>query len=264
MGTPLVSGRMFEMRDGFGTRSVVMVNQAFAKRFLADRNPIGQRLNLCWTVENPAEIVGVIADARQMELQTAAQPTIFVNNLQAPMYFAQLVVRTTGDPGRMTRAVEAAIHRVDPDQPLTHVETMDQVFSDSVAQPRFELVLLMAFGGIANLLAVIGIYGLVAYSVAQRTREIGIRVALGAQRADVRRMVLLEGAVLAVSGISIGLLGALALTRVLRTLLYETAPTDPATLAFVAVTILFVVLLATLIPAQRAAQVSPNTALRYE
>jgi predicted permease len=264
MGTPLVSGRMFEMRDGFGTRSVVMVNQAFARRFLADRNPIGQSLNLCWTVDNPAEIVGVIADARQIELQTAPQPTIFVNNLQAPMYFAQLVVRTRGDPGLMTRAVEAAIHRVDPDQPVTHVETMDQVLSDSVAQPRFELVLLMAFGGIAGLLAVIGIYGVVAYSVAQRTREIGIRVAVGAQRADVRRMVLLEGAVLAVSGISIGLMGALALTRVLRTLLFETAPTDPATLALVAVTILFVVLLATLIPAQRAADVNPTTALRYE
>ena len=199
-----------------------------------------------------------------LELQTAAQPTIFVNNLQAPMYFAQLVVRTTGDPSRMTRAVEAAIHRVDPDQPVTYVETMDQAFSDSVAQLRFELVLQMAFGGIAGLLAVIGIYAVVAYSVAQRTREIGIRVALGAQRADVRRMVLLEGAVLAASGISIGLMGALALTRMLRTLLFETAPSDPATLASVAVTILFVVLLATLIPTQRAAQVSPNTALRYE
>src|SRR5260370_28041944 len=147
-----------------------MVNQSFVKRFLADRNPIGQKLNVCWTVQNPAEIVGVVADARQTELQTAPRPTIFVDNLQAPMFFAQFVVRATGDAARMAHVVEMAIHRVDPDQPLTHVQTMEQVFSDSVAEPRLQLVLLLVFGGMAALLATIGIYGLVAYSVAQRTR----------------------------------------------------------------------------------------------
>ncbi len=264
MGTPLVSGRRFDMHDQFGTRSAIMVNQQFAKRFLVGRNPIGQNLNLCWTVKNPAEIVGVVADARQTELQTAPQPTIFVNNLQAPMYFAQLVVRTTGDPNRMARAVEAAVHRVDPDQALTDVETMDEVFSDSVAQPRLQLVLLLVFGGIAGLLATVGIYGVAAYSVAQRTREIGIRVALGAQRGDVGRLVLREGATLGVAGIGIGLAGSVALTRILRTLLFETAPKDPVTLTSVAGAVLVVVLLASLIPARRATRVDPMTALRYE
>jgi putative ABC transport system permease protein len=262
--TPLVSGRPFDRRDRFSAPSVIMVNQEFVKRFLSGRNPIGQKLNVCWTVKNPAEIVGVIADARQKELHQAPEPTIFVNNLQAPMYFAQLAVRTAGDPARMARAIEAAIHRVDPDQPVTHLQTMDQVFSDSVAQPRLQLVLLLVFGGLAGLLAAVGIYGVVAYSVARRTREIGIRVALGAQRADVARMVLREGAVLAAAGIGIGLAGALALTRVLRTLLFETTPNDPATLTCVAAAVLLLVLLATLIPAHRATRVNPITALRYE
>ena len=264
MGTPLLSGRRFDPRDRFGARSVVIVNRQFVERFLAGRDPIGQKLNLCWPVRNPVEIVGVIADARQTELQTSPEPTIFIDNLQASMFFAQWVVRTTGDPARMARAVEAAIHRVDPDQPVTHVQTMEQVFSDSVAQPRLQLILLLIFGGIAGLLATVGIYGVVAYSVAQRTREIGIRVALGAQRADVSRMVLHEGAILALSGIGMGLAGALALTRVMRRLLFETAPTDPMTLACVAIGVTLIVLLATLIPARRAAQVDPATALRYE
>jgi putative ABC transport system permease protein len=131
-----------------------------------------------------------------------------VNNFQAPMYFAQLVISTSGDPSEMTRAVEAAIHRVDPDQAVTHVQTMERVFSDSVAQPRLQLALLLVFGGIAALLALVGIYGVVAYSVAQRTREIGIRVALGAQRSDVGRMMLREGALLAAAGIGLGFAGA--------------------------------------------------------
>jgi putative ABC transport system permease protein len=208
MRTPLVTGRRFDARDRFDSPSVIMVNQEFVRRFLSSPNPIGEKLNLCWTVRNPAEIVGVIGDARQTELQKAPKPTIFVNNFQAPMYFAQLVISTSGDPSEMTRAVEAAIHRVDPDQAVTHVQTMERVFSDSVAQPRLQLALLLVFGGIAALLALVGIYGVVAYSVAQRTREIGIRVALGAQRSDVGRMMLREGALLAAAGIGLGFAGA--------------------------------------------------------
>jgi putative ABC transport system permease protein len=164
----------------------------------------------------------------------------------------------------MTRSIEAAIHRVNPDQPLTHIKTMDQVFSDAVAQPRLELILLLVFGGIAALLAIIGIYGVVAYSVAQRTREIGIRVALGAQQTDVGPMVLREGAALAIAGTLIGTAGALAASRVMRKLLFETAPADPATLGFVVIVVIAVALVATVIPARRAAQVDPMTALRYE
>jgi predicted permease len=264
MGTPLARGRHFDGRDFFGAPSAIMVNQAFVKRFFPDRDSIGQKLNLCWTMQNPATIVGVIADARQTELETAPKPTIFVNNFQAPMYFAQLVVRAAGDPARIARAVEGAIHRVDPEQAITHAETMQQVFSDSVAQPRLELVLLAVFGAIAGLLAMIGIYGVVAYSAARRTREIGIRMALGALPNDVRRLILRESLILAALGIGIGLAGALALTRVLRSLLFETTPADPATLASVVGAVLLIVLVATLIPANRAARIHPTVALRYE
>jgi putative ABC transport system permease protein len=264
MGIALHSGRHFDARDRFGGPSVIVVNQEFVKRYLPGRDPIGQKLNLCWTVENPAEIVGVVADTRQMQLRAAPKPTIFVNNVQAPMYFANLVVRAAGDPRQIARAVQGAIHRVDPDQAVTHVQTMEAVFSESVAQPRLQLVLLAVFGGIAGVLTMVGIYGVVAYAAARRTREIGIRVALGAVPNDVRRLLLREGMILGVAGIGMGLAGALALTRVLRGLLYETTPTDPATLALVAVTILVIVFLATLIPTNRAARVSPTVALRYE
>ncbi len=226
----------------------------------------GQQLNLCWTIRNPTAIVGVVADARQTELQTAPSPTIFVNNLQAPMYFAQLVVRAAGDPARVARAVEGAIHRVDPEQAITHVETMQQVFSDSVAQPRLELVLLAVFGAIAGLLAMIGIYGVVAYSAARRTREIGIRMALGALPNDVRRLILRESMLLAALGIGIGLAGALALTRILRSLLFETTPADPATLVSVVGAVLLIVLVATYDSRSesRCARPSDHRALRYE
>ena len=264
MGTPLLAGRHFEARDRFGTPSVIMVNREFVKRFLPDRNPIGQKLNVCWTVENPAEIIGVVADARQAELQTAPKPTIFVNNIQSPMFFAQLVVRATGDPAQLVRSVQQAIHRVDPDQALTHMQTMDAVFSESVAQPRLQLVLLVVFGGIAALLAAVGIYGVVAYSASRRTREIGIRVAMGAVPNDVRRLLLGEGLTLGVVGITIGLAGGLSLTRVLGSLLFEISPTDPATMAVVAGAVMLVVFVATLIPANRAARVDPTVALRYE
>jgi predicted permease len=261
---PLLAGRSFNMRDDFGKPSVILVNAQFAKQFLSDRNPIGQKLQLCWTVQNPAEIVGVVADTRQAGLKTPPKPTIFVNNVQAPMYFAQLTVRTSGDPGQMARAIEAAIHRVDPDQAMTHIQTFEQVFSDSVAQPRLQLILLLVFGGMACLLAIIGVYGVVSYSVAQRTREIGIRMALGAHLSDVGWTVMREGAVLGTLGAGLGLAGALALTRVLRTLLYETPPNDQVTLVFVTVLMLFVVLIATVVPAHRAAQTNPIETLRYE
>ena len=264
MSVPLVSGRKFDMHDRFGTHSVIMVNQQFVRQYLAGREPVGQQLNLCWPVQNPAEIVGVIADARQTELQTAPKPTIFVNNLQAPMYFTQLAVRTKDNPAQMAHAVQSAIQRVDPDQAVTDIQTMEHVFEDSVAQPRLELTLLLAFGGIAGLLAVIGIYGLVAHSVAQRTREIGIRISLGAQRQDVARMVLKEGIVLGAVGIGLGLMGAIVLTRVLRSLLFEVTPNDPATFLSVVVFVMLLVVAATLVPVRRATKVEPMVALRYE
>jgi putative ABC transport system permease protein len=241
-----------------------MVNQEFAKRL--GRDPVGQKLNVCWGSEfrNPAEVVGVVADARQDDLETPARATIFIDNLQSPMFFAQLVVRSAGDPLQIAHAVETAIHRVHPDQAVTHVETMERVVSDSVAQPRLQLVLLGLFGSLAGLLATIGVYGVVAYSAAQRRREIGIRMALGASPVDVTRLVLREGALLAAAGSSIGLAGALGLTRALRSMLFETTPTDPAPLMLAVALVLAVALAASVIPARRGSQIDPMSTLRCE
>jgi len=264
IGTPMLSGRSFSERDGFGSPNVVVVNHALAQQFFPGENPIGRRLHVCWSFEGPVEIVGVVADARQTDLQTAPKPTIFVANAQAPMYFAELVVRARSDPRQITRAVEAAVYRVDPEQAISDVATMEEVFSDSVAQPRFQLVLLLVFAGMAVLLSTVGVYGVVSYSVSQRTQEIGIRVAMGASAGDVARMVLHEGLWLAAMGVAIGLAGAIALTRVLRSLLFEVTPTDPVTLGSVACLLLAVAALATFLPARRATKLDPTVALRYE
>jgi predicted permease len=266
MGTPLRGGRHFDARDTFDSPSVIMVNQEFVRRFFPDRDAVGQKLNVCWGREfrNPAEIVGIVADARQDDLETPPRATIFIDNLQSPMFFAQLAIRASGDPLQIAHAVQAAIHRVDPDQAITHVKTMEQVFSDSVAQPRLQLVLLGIFGAVAGMLAAIGIYGVAAYSAAQRTREIGIRMALGARPGDVRRLVLREGLVLGAAGVAAGLAGALGLTRVLKSLLFETTPTDAPTLTLAVIAVLVLALVATLIPARRASRIDPMTTLRCD
>jgi putative ABC transport system permease protein len=264
MGTPLIQGRRFNAADSFGKPSVVLVNRAFARRYLSDRDPVGQQLNLCWPLPNPARIVGVVADARQLSLRDAPKPAVFVDNLQAPMYFAQLVVRVSGDPRRMSHAVQAAIHRVDPQQAVSGIETMEEVASDSMAQPRLQVTLLLVFGAMAALLAMAGVYGVLAYSVEQRRREIGIRVALGALPGDVSGRILRESLVLGMAGVAAGLAGALAVTRLLRSLLFEVKPNDPPTLLCAAAVLLVVVIAAALIPARRAARVDPMVALRYE
>jgi len=199
-----------------------------------------------------------------VELGAAPEPTIFLDNIQAPMYFAHLVVRTRNEPRRIARAVEAAIHRVDADQALSGIETMQDVFSDSVSRPRFQLVRLLVFAAIAVTLAATGVYGVVSYSVTQRTQEIAIRVALGARAADVSRLVLREGLMLAGAGVAAGLAGAVALGRVIRSLLFEVTPSDPLTLTAVAGLLLGIATAATLLPARRAAGVDPIVALRYE
>jgi putative ABC transport system permease protein len=180
------------------------------------------------------------------------------------MYFATIVVRATGDPDQMARSVEAAIHHVDPDQAVSEIKTMEAVFSDSVSSPRFQAILLLVFAGLAVTLAMIGVYGVVSYSVSERTNEIGIRVALGAASRDVVRLVLQEALILAGIAVVLGLVCSLALSRVLQTLLFEVTPTDPATLASVCGAILIVSALAAILPARRAMRVDPIVALRYE
>jgi putative ABC transport system permease protein len=264
MNTALLSGRDFDDRDRFNSRPVALVNHAFVDRFYSGQNPVGKQLRVCWTIEKPVEIVGVVADARQAQLQDAPEPTIFLSNSQAPMYFATLVVRATGDPGRMARSTEEAIHRVDPEQAVSDIQSMQTVFSDSVSNPRFQAILLLVFAGLAVALAMIGVYGIVSYSVSQRTNEIGIRVALGARAADVARLVLREALTLAGIALLLGLAGSLALGRVLQSLLFEITPTDPATFASVCFLVLTISALAAILPARRATRIDPMVALRYE
>jgi putative ABC transport system permease protein len=264
MGTPLLKGRDLGESDSFGTPSVVVVNHAFVEKFFPDGDALGKQLSVCWSVPNPVRIVGVVADARQTRLQDPPAATIFVANAQGPMYVATLVVRAKSDPRQIVRAVDVAVHHVDPDQALSEVQTMEHVFSDSASDARFQLVLLMIFAGLAVALAMIGVYGVVSYSVGQRTQEIGIRMAMGAEASTIAGMVLREAFLLAGLAVAIGLGGAFALTRVMEALLYETTPTDPATLAEVSVTVLSVAALAALLPARRAMRVDPMVALRYE
>src|SRR3989441_806075 len=240
------------------------VKRSFAERFFPRQDILGKQLRVCWTIEKPVEIVGVVADARQAHLQDAPVPTIFLSNSQAPMYFATFVVRASGDPRQIARSVEAAVRRVDPDQAVSDIQTMETIFSDSVSSPRFQAVLLLVFASLAVALAMIGVYGVVSYSVSQRTNEIGIRVAMGARSSEIVRLVLREA--LALSGIALGfgLAGSLALSRVLQTLLFEVTPTDPVTLASVCCLVLVVSALAAVWPARRAMRVDPMVALRYE
>lgn len=264
MGTPLLTGRDFEARDTFNSPPVAIVNHAFAQRYFPGQQLLGKQLHVCWTIEKPVEIVGIVADARQAHLQDSPEPTIFLSNSQAPMYFATLVVRAAGDPDRIAHSAEAAIHRVDPDQAVSDIQSMEIVLSDSVSSPRFQAILLLVFAGLAVALATIGVYGVVSYSVTQRWNEIGIRAALGARSTDIVRMVLREA--LALSGIALllGLAASLAMNRVLQSLLFEVKPTDPATLVIGCSAVFFVSALAAALPARRAARVDPMVALRYE
>jgi len=264
MGTALIRGRDFDHRDRFNSLPVAIVNHAFVHRYYSVQNALGKQLRVCWDIEKPVEIVGVVADARQAQLQDAPKPTIFLSNSQAPMYFATLVVRATGDPIQIARSTEEAIHRVDPDQAVSDIQTMETVFSDSVSSPRFQAILLLVFAGLAVALAMIGVYGIVSYSISQRTNELGIRIALGARAADVVRLVLCEAFVLAAIALLLGLAGSIALSRVLQSLLFEVTPTDPVTLASVCFLVLAVTALAAVPPARRATRIDPLIALRYE
>ncbi|HEY2821524.1 MAG TPA: ABC transporter permease [Candidatus Acidoferrum sp.] len=264
MRTPFLAGRDFNPHDNIDATTSVIVNQAFVQKFLNGKDAIGQQLSVCWTVKNPARIIGVVGNARQTRLKDDPVATIFLANSQAGAYAVTLVIRTAGDPNQIVHPVETAIHGYDPLQAISEVQTMEHVFSDSASEARFQVVLLLIFAGIAVLLEMIGVYGVVSYSVTQRTQEIGVRMAMGARTSEIARMVLREALLLAALAVAIGLAGALALTRVMESVLYETAPSDPTTLVIAAVSVLAVVTAAALIPARRATQVDPLVALRYE
>lgn len=267
MGIPLLAGRSFTERDNSGAARVMLINEALARQFWPNStdSPIGQHITMKdWGPPLTGEIVGVVGDVKTNGLDAAVGPMIYWPYYQFGQIFNTMVVRTDGDPLRMVSAVKSGIWSVDKDQTVSRIQTMDQVLSDSVARRRLYVVLLGVFAVVALLLAATGIYGVVSYSVSQRTREIGIRVALGAERVDVVRLVITQAAKLALAGEIIGILVALGLTRMMNSLLFGVSAADPLTFACVAIALTLAALAACYVPARRATRVDPMVALRYE
>lgn len=262
IGTPLLAGREFLPQERADTPWVVIVNQAFVKKYLPSGKPVGQRLRLGSTLN--ADIIGVVGDIRQSAIDEPGTPTIYLDEMQNGRVRVNLAIRTAGPPLAMTRRIEDAIWSIDRDQTITSVFTFDDIMSDAVARPRLLTVLLALFGALGLLLGSLGIYGVLAYLVSQRQREIGVRMALGAQRRDVLRLVVGRGLGLAVAGVVIGLIGAVALTRFMQGVLYGVQATDPLTFVAVAVGLLGIAVLASWLPARRAASVDPAVAIRYD
>ncbi|MGD0425311.1 MAG: ABC transporter permease [Candidatus Acidiferrales bacterium] len=266
MGTPLLRGRNFSDADNETAPDVALINSTMARRFFTDGDAIGKRF--LWGHPGKDEkwitIVGVVADTKLYGLDNPARLEVYSPYRQRPSADMNLVVRSAVDPASLTSAIRSAVAAIDKDQPIFDVHTMQQLVDDSISTRRLTLVLLGIFSALALILAAIGIYGVMAYTVALRTQEIGIRMALGAQQKDVLRLVLGQGARIAFFGVAIGLAAAAALGRLLSSLLFSVSASDPITFAAVAVLLISVALLACYIPARRAMRVDPLIALRHE
>jgi putative ABC transport system permease protein len=268
MGIRLTEGRVFEEgKDRIDSPCVVVVGETTARKHWPNESPLGKRL---WpgtpeSDEDWCQVVGVVKDVRQFDLTSEVRPQMYFTYEQfgffAPRY---LVVKTEGDPRALAGTVRQTVWEVDREQPVSNVNTMEGVLSESIARQRFSTLVFGVFAGVALALAAVGIYGVMSYSMAQRTREIGIRMALGAQKRDVLKLAVGQGLKLVAIGVAVGLAGALALSRVMTSLLYGISATDPATLVIISLVLAAVALLASYIPARRATQVDPLIALRYE
>jgi putative ABC transport system permease protein len=268
MGIQLLQGREFdEGRDRVDSPSVVLVSEALARRYWPGESAVGKRVNP-GDPNDPAdwcEVIGVVKDVRQFELAADPKPQMYFTYAQAGFFAPRhLVVATDVDPLTVAGSVRSAVWEVDKDQPVSDVNTMEEVLSESLARQRFSMLLLGIFAALALVLAAVGLYGVMSYTVAQRTREIGLRMALGAQRGDVLRLVVGQGLKLVLLGVVIGLVASVALTRVMTSLLFGVSATDPATLAAISLLLIAVAALASYIPARRATRVDPLIALRYE
>jgi putative ABC transport system permease protein len=258
---PLVSGRTIAAGDTAQSAGVVVINQSLARGFFPNEEPLGRRLTINGVLRT---IVGVVGDAKYQGLGSEAGAQVYVPHAQSPFPGMRVVVRTSTDPLSLVPAVRAQIQSVDSEEGPTQIATMDQRISQSLSQPRFNTFLIGLFAMLAFILAAIGIYGVISYDVSQRTGEIGIRMALGAQSSDILTLILKQGAVLTASGLLLGIVGAFALTRFLTGLLFGVEPSDPLTYVIVSVLLTIVAIAACLIPSLRASRVDPLEALRYE
>jgi putative ABC transport system permease protein len=264
MGMPVLEGRSFQEQDDAQAARVILINAALARHFFPGESPIGKKIGTYFNNGRDREVIGVVGDARHSGLDKEPPPQVYVPFGQNPSQNLNLVVRSGARPEVVAAAVRDVVRSIDKDQPIDRVTTMPELLSQSVAQPRFYTGLLTIFAVIAFALAALGIYGVISYGVTQRTRELGIRIALGADPRDVMKLVLGRGMLLTVIGVSIGLAGSLALTRLMSDLLFGIRATDPATFALAALLLAGVALAACYIPARRATKVDPITALRCE
>ena len=274
VGIPLLSGRAFTVRDDLDAPGVAILNQAAVRRLFPTEDPIGRRIVNISTIIGPlgrwlldeaaVEIVGVVADAKNTSLTTDVEPAIYFPQRQYPYRSMNVVVRGEGPPLGLVSAIREGVWELDTGMPLADVKTLDQHLGEQMAQPRFSMMLLSIFAALALVLAGIGLYAVMAYAVSQRRRELGVRMALGAQEGDILGLVLRQGMTVAIGGVGAGLLGAFLVSRVLRSLLFGVSPTDVTTFGGVTLLLLVVTFLACCLPARRATRVDPVVALRTD
>ena len=269
MSIPVLAGRDFAESDTRQSPNVVVINDTFARRHFAGENPLGHRLKLQGQERDPLLIVGIVGDVRDFGLDEQPPPELYVPFLQDPLSTTYqrsmtIVARTNADPGAIAGSLRTSLTSVDKDLPVYSVKPMTEYLRDSLSRRRFNMILLMIFSGVALVLAAVGIYGVISYGVTQRTHELGIRMALGAQQRDVLKLVVRQAMIVALGGVGIGLLASLALTRLIKSLLFNVGVTDPLTFVAIAALMSMIALLACLIPARRATKVDPLVALRYE
>jgi putative ABC transport system permease protein len=261
MGIALRQGRLFDQHDDLDAKRVALINQAMVRQHFPHENPLGRRV---FTAGTWMEIVGVVADAKLYGLDSPIEPAIYSPHMQHPFQSMGLAVRTDGDTAAVASAVRREILKLDPDQPVSNVRTMETVLSDSLMLRRVSMLMLTVFASLALTLATVGIYGLTAYSVSRRTHEIGLRVALGANQAQILRLIVVRGLVTSLIGAAIGLAAAFQLTRALSAMLYGVTATDPLVFAGVPLLLVAVSAVASYIPARKATRIDPLAALRCE
>ena len=265
MQIPLKKGRLYNEQEMTEMRHVVVVNEEFVRKNLKGENPLGKRIIVWMKDEPPAtEIIGVVGDSKHVGLDVGVEPMVYWPHPELVYSGMTFMLRTKGDANAVASAARNVIHSLDPQQPVGEVSTMEQLLSTSVARSRFSAWLLTVFSLVALAMSMVGIYGVMSYSVLQRTHEIGVRMALGAQRFDVLKLVVKKGIVLGLVGVAVGLAASFGLTRLISTLLFEVTATDSATFAAVSVGLFLVTLIACYVPARRATRVDPLKALRYE
>jgi putative ABC transport system permease protein len=267
MATPLLKGRALDAQDTADAPLVTLINETMAQNLWPNQDPLGRRIKFPGSEKKPQPwrtVVGVVSDVSQYGLDMKIPMQIYLPEAQYPTSSMSLVVRTSTDPAGLLGAIRGEIAELDPNQAVSEVATMGQLLSNSVSLRRFSMLLLVVFAGVALVLAAIGIYGVIAYTVTQRTHEIGIRMALGAQGRDILRLVVGQGLLLTLSGVAIGVVAAVALTRLMESLLFGVSATDPLTFAVISLLLTIIALLACYIPARRATRVDPMVALRYE